>query len=205
MLPAPSSFGIEGPPKAHESLGVSMTTREREVGESHPASVGLRRDSNLEDLSIIRIRRRSRKLLFHAEANYAPNRIGEVVQRFFSGVSLRQASRKVKALSYPPAVESVLPDTDRERPRCMIVVALALEAAEDSPEGCAHSLPGCPCRCIHRVPPFTRPQTPLSIDAAGVLLCHKRNTGHRELWLECHVLLPPGWINTGLGPAEHGR
>ena len=171
MLPAPPALGVESPPKVLKSLGVSVTTRKREVGESHPASVWLRRDSNLEDLSIIRIRRCSRKLLFHAEANYAPNRVREVVQRFFSGVSLRQASRKVKALSYPPAVESVLPETNRDRPCCVIVVALALEAAEDSPYDCAHPLPGCRYRCIHhRVPPSTRPQTPLSIDAAGVLL-----------------------------------
>jgi hypothetical protein len=48
MRTASATFLIESPSKALEGLGAGMTTREREVGKSHPASVWLRRDSNLQ-------------------------------------------------------------------------------------------------------------------------------------------------------------
>jgi len=72
-------------------------------------------------------------LLFHAQADDACYRIGEIVQRFLSCIPLRKTAGKVSTLSNPAAIERIFPDTNRDRPRRMMVVALALELVKDPP------------------------------------------------------------------------
>jgi hypothetical protein len=78
---------------------------------------------------------RGRKLLFRAQADHACYRVGDVAQRLFLRLALRDATGKFQALGNPSTVKGIGSDPHCESPCRVVVSPFGLEAAHDAPYG----------------------------------------------------------------------